>query len=215
MTFNTPPCHCLRSSALRRAAERRRSSAPGRCRAAPTPAHRARPPARGRSRKPRHDWTASTISTRWCSAPMRSWWADRCRNPSWWRSADSHPATILPEFVDECRHAYGVGGTIRHPIHLPSDLVWERSDGSVATVDELQSVDGSIGDIGPRTGLRFADILRGAGSIVWTGSLGKVEDVRLAEGTLALGRALTGSRARIVLGGDALAADPGSAPAAP
>ncbi len=114
------------------------------------------------------------------------------------------PGDDPPEFVDECRHAYGVGGTIRHPIHLPSDLVWERSDGSVATVDELQSVDGSIGDIGPRTGLRFADILRGAGSIVWTGSLGKVEDARLAEGTLALGRALTGSGARIVLGGDAL-----------
>ena len=109
-----------------------------------------------------------------------------------------------PEFLDECRHAYGVGDTIHHPIHLPSDLVWERSDGSVATVDALQPVDGSIGDIGPRTGLRFADILRGAGSIVWAGSLGKVEEPAFAEGTLALGRALSGSAARIVLGGDAL-----------
>ena len=109
-----------------------------------------------------------------------------------------------PEFLDECRHAYGVGDTIHHPIHLPSDLVWERSDGSVATVDALQPVDGSIGDIGPRTGLRFADILRGAGSIVWAGSLGKVEEPPFAEGTLALGRALSGSAARIVLGGDAL-----------
>ena len=108
------------------------------------------------------------------------------------------------EFLEECRHAYGVGHTIRHPIHLPSDLVWERPDGSVTTVDELQPVDGSIGDIGPRTGLKFADTLRGAGTIVWAGSLGKVEEPRFAEGTLALGRALTDSDARVVLGGDAL-----------
>jgi phosphoglycerate kinase len=109
-----------------------------------------------------------------------------------------------PEFLDECRHAYGVGQTIHHPIHLPSDLVWESSDGSITTLDELQTVDGSIGDIGPRTGLKFADILRGAGSIVWAGSLGKVEEAPFVEGTLALGRALTGSGARVVLGGDAL-----------
>ncbi len=114
------------------------------------------------------------------------------------------PGDEPPEFLDECRHAYGVGHTIRHPIHLPSDLVWERGDGTVTTVDELQLVDGSIADIGPRTGLKFADILRGAGSIVWAGSLGKVEEARFAEGTLALGRALSGNRARIVLGGDAL-----------
>ena len=114
------------------------------------------------------------------------------------------PSDDSLEFLEECRHAYGVGHTIRHPIHLPSDLVWERPDGSVTTVDELQPVEGSIGDIGPRTGLKFANTLRGAGTIVWAGSLGKVEEARFAEGTLALGRALTDSDARVVLGGDAL-----------
>ncbi len=34
---------------------------------------------------------------------------------------------------------------------------------------------------------------------MWAGSLGKVEEARFAEGTLALGRALSGNRARIVL----------------
>jgi phosphoglycerate kinase len=114
------------------------------------------------------------------------------------------PHDELPEFLDECRHAYGVGNMIRHLIHLPSDLVWDRSDGSVTTAEQLEAIEGSIGDIGPRTGVAFADVLRGARSILWAGSLGEVEDVRFAEGTLAAGRALLNSSARIVIGGDAL-----------
>jgi phosphoglycerate kinase len=108
------------------------------------------------------------------------------------------------EFLEDCRHAYGVGNTIQHSIHLPSDLVWECKDGSTTTAEQRKVVDGSIGDIGPKTGIEFGDVLRGAGSILWVGSLGEVEDDRFVEGTLALGRALTGSSARIVLGGDAL-----------
>jgi phosphoglycerate kinase len=108
------------------------------------------------------------------------------------------------EFLEECRHAYGVGNTIHHPIHLPSDLIWERNSGSTMTAGQLEVVDGSIGDIGPKAGIEYGEVLRGAGSILWAGSLGKVEDDRFVEGTLALGRALTGSPARIVLGGDAL-----------
>jgi phosphoglycerate kinase len=108
------------------------------------------------------------------------------------------------EFLEECRHAYGVGSTIHHPIHLPSDLVWERSDGSTMTSDPTDRCDGSIGDIGPNTGFEYGDVLRGAGTILWVGSLGKVEDDRFAGGTLAVGQALVESQARIVLGGDAL-----------
>jgi phosphoglycerate kinase len=109
-----------------------------------------------------------------------------------------------PEFLEECRHAYGVGNTIHHSIHLPSDLVWECNDGTTLTAGQHKVVNGSIGDIGPKTGIEYSDVLRGAGSILWVGSLGEVEDDRFIEGTLALGRALTGSPAKIVLGGDAL-----------
>ena len=109
-----------------------------------------------------------------------------------------------PEFLEECRHAYGVGTTIHHLIHLPSDLVWQVSDGSARIAGQLETLDGSISDIGPETGIQFADLIRGAGSILWAGALGEVEDPRFAEGTLALGRALAERRARVVLGGDAL-----------
>ena len=108
------------------------------------------------------------------------------------------------DFLEECRHAYGVGNMTHHPIHLPSDLVWECIDGSTMTVDQLEVVDGSIGDIGPKTCIEYGEVLRGAGSILWVGSLGEVEDDRFVEGTVTLGRALAGSAARIVLGGDAL-----------
>lgn len=114
------------------------------------------------------------------------------------------PSGETAEFLEECRHAYGVGNMIHHPIHLPSDLVWECADGSTMTTEELEVVDGSIGDIGPKTGIEYGEMIRGAGTILWVGALGKVEDDRFAEGTLALGRALKGSPARIVLGGDAL-----------
>ena len=114
------------------------------------------------------------------------------------------PSGESAEFLEECRHAYGVGNTIHHLIHLPSDLVWESDSGNTVTAGQLEVVDGSIGDIGPKTGIEYADVLRGAGTILWMGSLGKVEDDRFVGGTLALGRALVGSTARIVLGGDAL-----------
>lgn len=109
-----------------------------------------------------------------------------------------------PEFLEECRHAYGVGSMIHHQIHLPSDLIWECNGGSLTAAGQAEVTDGSIGDIGARTGVAFADVLRGAGSILWAGALGKVEDARFAEGTLAVGRALLNNPARIVLGGDAL-----------
>jgi phosphoglycerate kinase len=107
-------------------------------------------------------------------------------------------------FLEECRHAYGVGNMIGHPIHLPSDLVWEGEDGSTTTAGQRQLVDGTIADIGPATGVEYAELLRAARSILWAGSLGKVEDPRFAQGTLVPGHALTDSSARIVLGGDAL-----------
>ena len=77
-------------------------------------------------------------------------------------------------------------------IHLPSDLVWESDSGNTVTAGQLEVVDGSIGDIGPKTGIEYADVLRGAGTILWMGSLGKVEDDRFVGGTLVVGRALVG-----------------------
>ena len=114
------------------------------------------------------------------------------------------PGEEPDEFIEECRRAYGVSREVLHAIHLPSDLVWERPDGSAVTAVGTVEVAGSIGDIGPRTSVDYAEVVRGAGSVLWLGSLGKVEDPRFAEGTLAVARALLAHPERAVLGGDAL-----------
>jgi len=109
-----------------------------------------------------------------------------------------------PGFIDECRHAYGVGHEIGHPIQLPSDLVWECRDGRTQIGEQDDVLDGSIMDIGPNTARTFGEIIRGARTVFWAGSLGRVEDVRFAQGTLTVAQALAGSSATTIFGGDAL-----------
>jgi phosphoglycerate kinase len=45
-------------------------------------------------------------------------------------------------------------------------------------------------------------VLRGAGSVLWTGALGRAEDARFAQGTRAVAAALP-PQGHVVLGGDA------------
>jgi len=107
-------------------------------------------------------------------------------------------------FIDECRHAYGVGEEIGHRVVLPMDLVWERAGGGTESAPQDVASDGCIVDIGPEAAREFGEVVRGARSVLWGGSLGKVEDPLFAEGTLSVARALASSPARTVLGGDAL-----------
>jgi phosphoglycerate kinase len=92
---------------------------------------------------------------------------------------------------------------IQHDIRLPSDLIWEQPDGSTLLTPSGAPVEGVVSDIGPTTRLRFAEILRGAGSILWTGALGRAEDARFAAGTRSVAASLPAG-AHVVLGGDAL-----------
>lgn len=109
-----------------------------------------------------------------------------------------------PEFFEECRHAYGVGHEIGHPVLLPPDLVWERTGGGIEAAPQDVTVDGSVMDLGPEAARTYAEEIRGARTVFWVGSLGKVEDERFTEGTLTVARALTVSTATTILGGDAL-----------
>jgi phosphoglycerate kinase len=108
-------------------------------------------------------------------------------------------------FLRECRACFGLAREISHEVHLPSDLVWERPDGTVELVASSARVAGAVSDIGPKTRLRYAEILQGAGSVLWTGALGQAEDPRFTEGTQAVSRGLPAG-GHVVLGGDALLA---------
>ena len=94
---------------------------------------------------------------------------------------------------------------MRHEIHVPLDLVWEQADGTTVVADSDSSVTGEIRDIGPLTCRHYSEIVRGAGSVLWTGALGHVPDRRFAEGTIAVAESLS-SDERVLLGGDGLLA---------
>jgi phosphoglycerate kinase len=66
-------------------------------------------------------------------------------------------------------------------------------------------------DIGPDTARRYAEILRGAKTIMWNGPMGMFEDARFAEGTNVVARAVVEATEKngaksIIGGGDSVKA---------
>ena len=99
----------------------------------------------------------------------------------------------------------------RADIPVPSDVV--VGDGfsadAKATIKATDAVgaDELILDIGPETAKRFAEILAGAGTIIWNGPVGVFEFDNFGAGTKALAEAIADSDAISVAGGgDTLAA---------
>ena len=101
-------------------------------------------------------------------------------------------------------------------IVLPVDVVvadgnpFDKGEANVQTrtvsVDDIP-VGWQGVDIGPETAKRFADAVRGAGTVVWNGPMGIFEFDRFAVGTRAMAQALADSGAvTIVGGGDSAAA---------
>jgi phosphoglycerate kinase len=107
------------------------------------------------------------------------------------------------ELLRECRACFGLAREIQHNVRLPSDLIWELPDGSLTLSSSDTWVEGTVSDIGPTTRLRFGEALQGAGSVLWTGALGRAELARFASGTRAVAAALPPG-GHVVLGGDAL-----------
>jgi phosphoglycerate kinase len=96
-------------------------------------------------------------------------------------------------------------------IPLPTDVVVakEFSANAEADVKSINDVgaDEMILDIGPDTAQRFAQLLQGAGSVVWNGPVGVFEFDQFGEGTRTLAQAVAKSPAfSIAGGGDTLAA---------
>ncbi|HEX8198945.1 MAG TPA: phosphoglycerate kinase [Isosphaeraceae bacterium] len=88
---------------------------------------------------------------------------------------------------------------------LPQDhLVAERLDPTAKTqvVAGSDLPDGWLGiDIGPATAASYAEIIRGAGTVIWNGPVGKFEDEPFRQGTLRVAEALAASPAVTVVGG--------------
>jgi len=96
-------------------------------------------------------------------------------------------------------------------IPLPPDVVTGKafSETAAAETKEAGAVadDDMIFDIGPRAAEAIADILKGAGTILWNGPVGVFEFDQFGAGTEALSRAIAESSAfSLAGGGDTLAA---------
>jgi phosphoglycerate kinase len=99
----------------------------------------------------------------------------------------------------------------RAAIPLPTDVVvaTEFSADAAAASKPVDAVldDELILDIGPESATRFADILAGAGTIIWNGPVGVFEFDAFGDGTRVLAEAIAASPAFSVAGGgDTLAA---------
>ena len=96
-------------------------------------------------------------------------------------------------------------------IPLPVDVVTgkefsEDADASLKSADDVAD-DDMIFDIGPAAAAEIAQILAGAGTILWNGPVGVFEFEQFAGGTEALSRAIADSPAfSLAGGGDTLAA---------
>ncbi|KQY55066.1 phosphoglycerate kinase [Lysobacter sp. Root494] len=96
-------------------------------------------------------------------------------------------------------------------IPIPSDVVVAPAfaadaPATVKAVDAVGAED-MILDIGPRTAARYAELIQGAGTVVWNGPVGVFEFDAFGKGTETLARAIAASKAfSIAGGGDTLAA---------
>jgi phosphoglycerate kinase len=96
-------------------------------------------------------------------------------------------------------------------IPVPVDVICAKAFSAVSEahtmlVSEVAD-DDMIFDIGPRTSALFAEILQGAGTIVWNGPVGVFEFDQFGSGTKALAEAVAQSNAfSIAGGGDTVAA---------
>ena len=111
----------------------------------------------------------------------------------------------------ETARALAANSSDRAEIPVPSDVVVgnEFAATATATIKKTDAVaaDDMILDIGPETATRFAEILAGAGTIIWNGPVGVFEFDRFGAGTKALAEAIAASDALSVAGGgDTLAA---------
>ncbi len=116
-----------------------------------------------------------------------------------------------PDLVDEARGVIEACRVKGAEVPLPTDVVVAKEFAAEApvrtcAVEDVQD-DEMILDVGPETAARLAEIVKGAGTVLWNGPLGAFELPKCAEGTKTLAHAIADSGAFSAAGGgDTLAA---------
>lgn len=109
---------------------------------------------------------------------------------------------VEDEVLDTAREFLAGGST---KLRLPVDLVLaDKFDAEAATkvISTGPVPEGwRILDIGPETVKAYANVVHGAGTVVWNGPMGVFEFPRFAEGTFGVAHAVAESKAISVIGG--------------
>lgn len=116
-----------------------------------------------------------------------------------------------PALIDTCKRLTADAIARSSDIPVPVDVVCGKvySETAQATTKLASNVedDDMIFDIGPKSAHELAEMLKGAGTIVWNGPLGVFEFDQFGEGTKEIAMAIAESDAfSIAGGGDTLAA---------
>lgn len=116
-----------------------------------------------------------------------------------------------PELVAEAQRLMEAAKAKGAEIPVPTDVICAKAfaEDAEATVKPVEEVaeDDLILDIGPQTAQRYANLMRGAGTIIWNGPVGVFEFAQFSQGTQLLAEAIAASPAfSIAGGGDTLAA---------
>ena len=76
------------------------------------------------------------------------------------------------------------------------------ADAERREIDGVEVPDGWMGlDVGPRTGAAYADVIAGAGTVLWNGPMGAFEMEPFAAGTRAVAQAMADAPGITVVGG--------------
>ncbi|MEM6690567.1 MAG: phosphoglycerate kinase [Planctomycetota bacterium] len=92
-------------------------------------------------------------------------------------------------------------------LHLPADTHCGDDFGNIADCKKVMVAAGEIPDemegfdIGPETASQYAEIIAGAGTVVWNGPMGVFEKPPMDEGTKAVAQAVADSDSTSIIGG--------------
>ena len=119
---------------------------------------------------------------------------------------------VEPDLVDATRTVERTAAQRSVRLELPSDHVVATGLDAAAAHECLPVDDPAIGerlgvDIGPETRKTYAEAIASARTVVWNGPMGVFELDAFSHGTLAVARAVAGTKATTVVGGgDSVAA---------
>ena len=121
-----------------------------------------------------------------------------------------------PEKIDYCKDMMAKAEKLGKKLYLPVDCVTTKDfpdpiDAEIETIvydaDKIPADRMSM-DIGPKTRELYAEAIKNAKTVIWNGPMGVFENPTLAQGTIAVAKALAGAKdaTTIIGGGDSAAA---------